>query len=340
MSGAFRVGQIVGGHVILGDLGVGGMGMVARARHVRLDRDVAIKVLRPEYAGQPEIVERFLNEARAMQAIRHPAIVEIYDSGYVGDGHPYIVMELLEGENLADRLRRERRLPLAVALRLAAAIARALAAAHARGVVHRDLKPDNVFLVPGDAAIKLLDFGIARLDGTARDVRQTAAGVMLGTPLYMSPEQCRDAGGCDHRTDLYALGCVLFEMISGRAPFLASTAIELMAAHLQTPPPALEAVAPWVAPEIAALVASLLAKDPDGRPSDAASVAIALAGYAAAAPPAEPSAPPLRARGTLTPHLPRAGATVAQGSLPPLREAVDTHACVRTTVDGEMLARR
>ncbi|MGH9885214.1 MAG: serine/threonine-protein kinase, partial [bacterium] len=210
------LGSQVGPYRILGALGGGGMGLVYRAVHAQLDRPTAIKVLRPELAHSVWALDRFLNEARAASALRHPGVIEIYDYGVMPSGRPFIAMELLEGMTLGRCLGRDR-LPAADAARLARQIAGALAAAHDGGIVHRDLKPDNVFLVrdPRTGAhgrAKLLDFGIARRDGQA----QQHADIVLGTPAYMAPEQCRDDGDCDHRADLYALGCVLFEMLSGQ----------------------------------------------------------------------------------------------------------------------------
>jgi serine/threonine-protein kinase len=266
-SGWFARGFAIGAYRVIERLGDGGMGMVYIAEHALIGKRVAVKVLRGEYGATPQLVERFFNEARVTSSIRHPGIVEVFDFGYTETAQPYIVMELLEGRSLATRLAGGQKLPIAEALSIARGIASALAAAHARGVVHRDLKPDNVFLVPdpdgGDGRVKLLDFGIAKLGGDPSGAR-TRTGLILGTPQYMSPEQCRGASACDHRSDLYSLGCVLFEMIAGRPPFVGDFA-ELLAGHLNAPPPTLAAP-----PEIRALVSRLLAKDPTQRPRSAA----------------------------------------------------------------------
>ncbi|HSS00190.1 MAG TPA: serine/threonine-protein kinase, partial [Kofleriaceae bacterium] len=235
------LGSQVGPYRILGELGGGGMGLVYRAVHTQLDRPTAIKVLRPELAHSVWALDRFLNEARAASALRHPGVIEIYDYGVMPSGRPFIAMELLDGMTLGRCLAGDR-LPPADAARLARQIASALAAAHEVGIVHRDLKPDNLFLVrdPRTGAhdrAKLLDFGIARRDGQA----QPHADIVLGTPAYMAPEQCRDDGDCDHRADLYALGCVLFEMLSGQPPFGHGPAEMLSAAHLVAPIPDLAA---------------------------------------------------------------------------------------------------
>jgi len=265
-------GAIVGSYEILERLGTGGMGEVYRARHLHLDRQAAIKMLLMELSQDREAVDRFFAEARATSLIHHPGIVEILDCNVHESGRVYLVMELLEGETLANRLRRDpelgRNLPLV--LGIADQIADALGAAHARGIVHRDLKPENVFLVDppasqegGTPRVKVLDFGIAKLlnsrGGAGRDSQvHTQADRVLGTPAYMSPEQCRDARFVDHRTDIYSLGCVLFEMIAGHVPFEASTFGQLVAAQLWEPPPPLP-------PPAARLVGRMLAKDPSAR---------------------------------------------------------------------------
>jgi serine/threonine-protein kinase len=219
------------------------MGAVYLAVHPGIGRKAAVKVLHPELARDRDIVTRFLNEARAANAIRHPGIVEIFDSGTLDSGAPYIVMELLEGESLTSRLLRGR-LPLDQCLEIARQAAAALGAAHAQGIVHRDLKPDNLFLVP-DALepererVKVLDFGIAKLNpGSigAGSVR-TRTGAVLGTPVYMSPEQCRGTREIDRRADVYALGVILYEMVCGRPPFYSEGFGELAHLHISEPPP-------------------------------------------------------------------------------------------------------
>jgi len=265
-------GAIVGSYEILERLGTGGMGEVYRARHLHLDRQAAIKMLLMELSQDREAVDRFFAEARATSLIHHPGIVEIIDCHVHESGRVYIVMELLEGETLAERMRRDPELgrDLPLVLGIADQLADALGAAHARGIVHRDLKPENIFLVnpPGSEGgglprVKVLDFGIAKLlnsrggSGQTSEVH-TLADRVLGTPAYMSPEQCRDARSVDHRTDIYSLGCVLFEMIAGHVPFEASTFGQLIAAQLWEAPPALPAPA-------SRLVARMLAKDPSWR---------------------------------------------------------------------------
>jgi eukaryotic-like serine/threonine-protein kinase len=268
-------GQRVGSYEVVAALGGGGMGMVYRAAHLLLDRPAAIKVLRAEYGHLPVIVQRFFTEAKLTTAIRHPGIVEVYDFGYTDAGHAYIAMELLPGDSLARRIAARGRLRWAEAAVLGRRIAAALAAAHLRGVVHRDLKPDNIHLVPdpdGGAIdqIKILDFGIAKLverDGARSNL--TTTGVVMGTPAYMAPEQCRGLAGTDHRVDLYALGCVLYEMLAGVSPFSGETGTGLLIAHLNHPAPDVRRRALDAPPALARLVGWLLAKDPDARPASA-----------------------------------------------------------------------
>jgi tRNA A-37 threonylcarbamoyl transferase component Bud32 len=266
------IGAALGTYTIERELGRGGMGAVYVGSHSLLGRRAAIKVLLPELSRNQAVVHRFFNEARAATAIKHPGIVEIYDFGFAADGSAYIVMELLAGESLSDRLRRGP-MPMATAVQIARQIAAALGAAHRAGIVHRDLKPDNIYLVPdAETAIgervKLLDFGIAKL-ADAGEVGRTHAGSVMGTPHYMAPEQCRGAADLDHRADLYALGCVLHEMIAGAPPFAGDTAGVVLGAHLHLPPPPLRLVAPHAIAELEALVLRLLAKHPSQRPASA-----------------------------------------------------------------------
>jgi serine/threonine-protein kinase len=276
------LGGRVGPYVITDELGEGGMGVVYRAIHTLLDRPAAIKVLRPELGGHSLALDRFLNEARATTAIRHPGIVEVYDYGHTESGCAFIAMELLEGQTLGARLQARGKLALAEALVIARRIAAPLAVAHEAGIVHRDLKPDNVFLIrdPEGGAldqIKLLDFGIAKLESS---VNRTTIGVVLGTPAYMAPEQCRGID-CDHRADLYALGCILFELVTGAPPFgRTGSMTDVMAAHMHAPIPAL----PAIDPQIARLIARLLAKAPADRPRTAVEVVFEIDRYLAAVP--------------------------------------------------------
>jgi serine/threonine-protein kinase len=261
-------GQLIGQYRVTGLLGQGGMGAVYSARHTLLDRPAAVKVLLPEPSKDKEIVTRFINEARAATAIRHPGIVEIYEFGRTSDGVAFIVMEHLQGETLGAR-RRRGPMRWSTSLALARQIAGALAAAHAKGIVHRDLKPANIFLVPdpevpGGERIKLLDFGIARLAGSPECPNMTRAGAVIGTPTYMAPEQGRGVA-IDARVDLYALGCILFELCTGQPPFVAADYLDILIAHRQQPPPTIASLASGVPQEIEALVQRLLAKSPADR---------------------------------------------------------------------------
>lgn len=262
------LGKMLGSYRILRVLGEGGMGVVFEAVHETIARRVAIKVLNAEYARHPEAAQRFFNEARSVNLIEHPSLVQISDFGQLPNGTAFLVMELLKGENLAGRLRRGGRLPALAALQIGWQIADALCAAHAQKIVHRDLKPENVMLVPDPVApsgerVKLLDFGIAKVAQGAQT--KTISRVIMGTPKYMSPEQCRGAGEVDERTDVYSLGILLFEMLAGQAPFDGDQG-ELIGSHLFVEPPQLRQLAPDVPPQVASLVHRLLIKDKASRP--------------------------------------------------------------------------
>ncbi len=271
------LGKTVGPYRIAQKLGAGGMGVVYLAEHTLLGRRAAVKMLLPEFSLNRDIVTRFFNEARAATAIRHPGIVEIYDFGFDSDGAAFIVMEFLHGVSLADRLSHGRVSPQGV-LVIARQVASALAAAHAAGIVHRDLKPDNVFLVPdpdvrGGERIKLLDFGIAKLARAQAQgvVQRTQTGSIIGTPSYMSPEQCRGIS-VDHRSDLYSLGCMLFELCTGTPPFVGEGAGDVLSAHIHLSPPTMHSLAPDTPSQIESLVQRLLVKDPALRISNAEEV--------------------------------------------------------------------
>ncbi len=246
-------------------LGEGGMGRVYAAIHPLIAKRAAIKVLRPELSHDPATVERFVREARSVNQIGHPNIVDIFAFGTLPDARHYFVMEWLHGESLATRLVRGP-LPLALALDVLDAIASALAAAHAAGIVHRDLKPDNVFLVGAAPIVKLLDFGIAKLLGTDPGIDRTATGALIGTPAYMSPEQARGEL-VDTRTDLYALGTLAFEVLAGEKVFQANSAAEVVARHLFEPARHVRVLRPDVPAALDALITALLAKEMTARPS-------------------------------------------------------------------------
>lgn len=254
-------------------LGQGAMGKVYLGRHQLLGRAAAIKVLHAEHADQ-EAVERFFLEARAASNIDHPGIVKVYDVGQDECGS-FLIMELLDGETLEDRLLRAEALQVHTAVRFAVQIAGALQAAHENGIVHRDLKPGNLFIVAdssvsGRERIKILDFGIAKVISSSRDAEadsdeKTRSDILLGSPAYISPEQCRGAQAVDGRADLYSLGCIVFEMLCGRPPFNQQMVAEVIAAHLREPPPRLTDLRPEVSPGLEAVVLRLLDKDADRR---------------------------------------------------------------------------
>jgi eukaryotic-like serine/threonine-protein kinase len=275
------VADVVGSYRIIGKIGEGGMGAVYVAEHTLIGRQAAIKVLQREMSHRQDLVTRFFNEARAATAVKHPGIVEIYDFGYHTDGSAYIVMEFLEGETLSARLRRTGPLPAARAAALGRQVAGALGAAHAKGIVHRDLKPDNIFIVrdpdiTDGERTKILDFGIAKLAaGDQPGISKTRSGVVLGTPTYMSPEQSKGAGNVDARADLYALGCILFEVVCGRPPFVAEGGGEVMAQHIYAAVPAPSSIAP-VTPELEQFLLRALAKDPAHRFQSAEEMSAAL----------------------------------------------------------------
>ena len=272
------IGTVVGSYRIVGEIGSGGMGTIYRAEHTLLGKPAAVKVLNPQYAQSRTVVNRFFNEARAATAIQHPSIVEVFDFGYMPDGAAYIVMEFLKGESLGHRLYARGRLLESEAFAILRGIAGALGAAHQRGIVHRDIKPDNVFLVPdpempSGERVKLLDFGIAKLSEEQNaGWSQTRTGTVLGTPSYMAPEQCAGAREVDARADLYSLGCMLFEMLAGRPPFLGQGAGEIIGQHQFVPAPRLRDVAPGASREADDIVAALLAKRPEDRVQTAADV--------------------------------------------------------------------
>ena len=277
---AANVESHIGQYKILRTLGAGGMGTVYLGEHILLGKRAAIKTLLPALSSQREIVDRFFNEARAISAISDPGVVQIFDFGYHVDGTAYIVMELLEGEPLSARIDRLGKLPVTEALRITRQIAASLAAAHDLGIIHRDLKPANGYVIrdaeaQGGERTKLLDFGIAKLSSD-EDARTTLVGTMLGTPVYMSPEQCRSAAEVDHRADIYSIGCALFHMLTGRPPFDCDSVGEFIASHLKEDPPAPSVVVADIPAAVDGLVIRCLQKLPEDRFQSMAELQVAI----------------------------------------------------------------
>jgi serine/threonine protein kinase len=251
-------------------LGQGGMGLVYLARDPGLKRDVAVKVLAPEAAADANAHKRFIREAQAAAAVAHPNVVAIHQVGELqASGAPYFVMQYVEGRTLEQEFPRGTPAAEPTARRIVAEIAAALAAAHARDVVHRDIKPSNVMLDPQSGRAIVVDFGISaaavRTPG-ATNTRLTAQGISLGTPRYMSPEQA-EGGELDGKTDVYSLGLIAFELLTGRPVFETKGAMALIAAHINTPPPRLAELRPEIDPAFADIVQRCLEKHPDGRPT-------------------------------------------------------------------------
>jgi serine/threonine protein kinase len=255
-----KQGTVLGDRYELGPrLGTGGMATVYRARDRVLGRDVAVKVLAHGYASDTSFVERFRREARAAAGLNHPNVVTVYDHG-ADDGSRYIVMEHVDGRTLAEVLAQEGTLAPERAAAITAGVARALDAAHRRDLVHRDVKPANILLTRDDRA-KVADFGIAR---AAADAALTATGTVIGTATYIAPEQAAGRS-VDHRSDIYSLGCVLYEMLAGRPPFTADTDLALASRHVRDDPAPPSSIRDGIPPELERVVMTALAKDPGRR---------------------------------------------------------------------------
>lgn len=264
------IGMQLGEYVIQEQIGLGGMGIVYRGEQPVIGKQVAIKVLRPEVGDQALYVERLLAEARAVNAIRHRGIIDIFSFDQMPDGRQYFVMEYLEGTPLDTWLSRKGPLPVQEAIRLADELLDALSAAHRAGVIHRDLKPSNIFLVrqPGGGSyVKVLDFGLAKhISSSEARPQQTLHGLIIGTPEYMAPEQVR-GDPVSARTDLYSFGIILFQLLTGQLPFQARVPAEYLVHHLEHTPPSPLELRPDLPPALAALVLKLLEKAPEARPT-------------------------------------------------------------------------
>ncbi len=265
------IGKSIGNYLIKSKLGEGGMGAVYLGEHPLIGKRVAVKVLLEELASKEDIVARFFNEAKAVNDIGHNNIVDIVDFGKMkgdrGEDIVYFVMEFLDGESLSSRLRRTG-LSFPETMHVMAQACSALAASHAKGIVHRDLKPENLYLCPrgGDKNfVKLLDFGIAKLTGDTSQSHKTRTGLVIGTPAYMSPEQCEGKGLIDHRSDVYSLGVMMYELLTGRVPFPGEGFGEILVAHLTRQPEPPSTVNPDVTPELEAIVMHAIEKDRNRR---------------------------------------------------------------------------
>lgn len=279
---------IKGRYRIVGKLGDGGMGSVYRAEQLSVGRAVALKVLHREFARDEEFVQRFHQEARLAAALNHPRLTTVFDFDQSEDGSLFIVMEYLQGTLLNEVIRRDSPLEIGRVVRLGIQIAEGIGAAHAAGVIHRDIKPQNVFVLPGDN-VKLMDFGIARRND-GRDVHLTRAGTMMGTPQYMAPEQI-EGRAVSEKTDIYAFGIVLYEMLSGKTPFSAPTSTATLARALSEPPPPLRGLRPDVPPLLEQVVMQALEKEPEYRQDRIADVArrlTSISGTASVIPPGPP----------------------------------------------------
>jgi len=266
------IGLTIGNYEIKQKLGEGGMGSVYLAEHPLIGKKVALKVLHAEFASNRDVVSRFFTEAKSVNDIQHPNIVDIVDYGEIvqddGGDMVYFIMEFLAGEALTDLIRREAPLAPERSLAICIQIADALSASHGHNIVHRDLKPDNVILIQRGRQndfVKVLDFGIAKLTGDQPGSRRTRTGIVMGTPAYMSPEQCEGRGNVDHRTDIYALGILLYEMITGRVPFLGEGYGEVLVQHLTQTPARPTTIRGLIPPHVEAICMKALEKKPESR---------------------------------------------------------------------------
>lgn len=262
----------IGPYQIIQRIGEGGMGAVYEGIHQAIHRRVAIKVLHPEYARDPEMAKRFINEARAVNHVDHPGVVQVSDYGQLDNGTAYIVMEYLKGDTLSSRIERFKgQLPMHFILQISWQLADALAVAHSKSIIHRDLKPGNVMLVadpynPLGERAKLLDFGLAKSTIGSGTSMMTRSDVVMGTPLYMSPEQCEGAGRVDDRSDVYSLGVMIYEMLTGAPPFIADGPGRVISMHLFQQPEHVRKRSPQTSVAVADLVHRLLVKDREARP--------------------------------------------------------------------------
>ena len=264
LEGDLPAGSLVGAYRIEGTVGAGGMGFVYRAVHALTNRTAAIKVMREDQLAQDRAVDRMMREASILASVSHPGIPQFFECGILDDGRPWIAMELIAGTPLADRMKREL-VPAPDVIEFVQGVAGVLAAAHERGVTHRDLKPDNIFLTPDceRCRVRVIDWGIAHAVAGTRFTNMNEA---IGTPTYMAPEQAR-GGPTNGSCDLYGLGIVAYQALTGRPPFLGSTAVEILVQHLNRPVPALAPRCPDAPYGLVELVERMLAKNFEERPT-------------------------------------------------------------------------
>ncbi len=262
-------------------LGRGAMGTVYRATQLNLERPVAVKVMRSDILSNPVAIERFKREALAIARLKHPRIVAIYDYGVSSEAGAYIVMEYLEGHSLNAEVRERKRIPLEQAIRWMRQVCQAVAVAHNAGVIHRDLKPHNIFLEATEDGpfVKVLDFGLAKLQRVSDQGvgSLTKSGTLVGSPPYMSPEQCEDLP-LDAQSDIYSLGCVFYEMVAGRPPFVGSSPIDTLVKHMNEQPKPPSEFSPDIPPAIDAVLLKALSKHKKDRYESAAEFGRVLAG--------------------------------------------------------------
>jgi serine/threonine-protein kinase len=312
MSGNSTSSLIVSGALLAGKfrldalIGEGGMGSVWSATHIGLGQAVAIKFISRDFVRSEEALRRFDSEARAAAQLRSRHVVQVYDTGTLEDGTPYIAMELLHGETLQGRVHRGGPVPLPEAIDILSQCCKALGRAHAAGIIHRDIKPDNIFLAQSNdddsALVKILDFGVAKMGGTGNEQASsqgsTRTGAVLGTPLYMSPEQARGLKTIDHRTDLYSLGLVAYTMFTGNLAFSSESFGDLLLQICTAPLPSLGAGAPWLPPGVDTWFQKACARDPERRFASAQEFADGLRNAAGVT---------LQSRGSALPDMPSVG---------------------------------